>query len=119
MAAWAVLLAVRDSGCFIFNWLDVRARAGPVQKRFTRKYREALHVNIRNGSPSFALPSQHHAFCVVVCHVTLARTGSTDDPRRPKVSAKMSEDIKAILDQTKVRTFEPILAIPNRNVFYQ
>src|SRR5690348_11967149 len=53
--AWAVLLAVRDLGCFIFNWLDVRCRAGPVQKRFTRKYRDALDVNIRNGPTSFAL----------------------------------------------------------------
>src|ERR1051325_3447494 len=44
MAAWAVLLAVRDSGCFIFNWLDVGGRAGPVQKRFTREYRDALNV---------------------------------------------------------------------------
>src|ERR1051326_9057265 len=58
--AWAVLLAVRDLGCFIFNWLDVRGRAGPTQKRFTRKYCDALHVNIRNGPTSLALPSQHH-----------------------------------------------------------
>src|ERR1041385_4331558 len=58
--AWVVLLAVRDLGCFIFNWLDMRGRGGPVQKGFTRKYRDALHVNIRNGPTSFALPSQHH-----------------------------------------------------------
>ena len=53
-------MAVRDLGGFILNYLDVRGRAGPVQKRFTRKYGDALHVNIRNGSTSLALPSQHH-----------------------------------------------------------
>src|ERR1051326_278010 len=58
--AWSVLLTVRDLGCFIFNWLDMRGRAGPVQKKLTRKYRDALHVNIRNGPTSFAFPSQHH-----------------------------------------------------------
>src|ERR1044072_5276595 len=60
METWAVLLAARHLGCFIFNWLDVRSRAGPVQKRFTRKYRDAFNVNIRNGASSLALPSQHH-----------------------------------------------------------
>src|ERR1051326_184011 len=58
--AWTVLLTARVLGCFIFNWLDVRSRAGPIQKGFTRKYRDPFHVNIRNGPTSFALPSQHY-----------------------------------------------------------
>src|SRR5687768_7718592 len=33
---------------------------GPVQKDFARKYRDALHINKRNGTASLALPSQHH-----------------------------------------------------------
>src|SRR6266702_949289 len=56
---------------------------GPLQKAFARKYRDALHINIRNGAASLALPSQHHQLadmtlragqkqgCFFHCHVFL------------------------------------------------
>src|SRR6266545_3647510 len=56
---------------------------GPVQKGFAREYRDALHIKIRNGAASLALPSQRHqladmAFgtgqkqgCFLHCHVFL------------------------------------------------
>src|SRR5687768_8585998 len=54
------MVSRQELGCFIFGKMDWRGGLGPVQKGFAREYRDALHINIRNGPACLTFPSQHH-----------------------------------------------------------